>query len=61
MESLDFSLKIKKYKKLLENILQQQGKIRVEGTTLSETEHREAMEKVAVKLPKIEIKCFSGN
>ena len=60
-ESLEFSLKIKRCKKRLENVLQQQGKIKVEGTTLTETEDRGTMAKAAVKLPKIEIKCFSGN
>ena len=49
VESLDFSLKIKRHKKLSENVLQQQDKMKVECTTLAETEHREAMAKVAVK------------
>ena len=60
-ESLEFSLKIKRYKKRLENVLQQQGKIKVEGATLTETQYRGAMEKAAVKLTKIEIKCFSDD
>ena len=60
-ESLEFNLKIKRYKKRLENVLQQQSKIKVEGATLTETEDRGATAKAAVKLPKIEIKCFSGN
>ena len=60
-ESLEFSLKIKRYKKRLENVLRQEGKIKVEGATLTETEERGGMAKAAVKLPKIEIKCFSGN
>ena len=33
----------------------------MKGTTLTETEDRGAMAKAAVKLPKIEIKCFSGD
>ena len=33
----------------------------MEGATLTETEDRGAMAKAAVKLPKIEIKCFSGD
>ena len=37
-ESLEFNLKIKRYKKRLENVLQQQSKIKVEGATLTETE-----------------------
>ena len=49
-ESLEFSLKIKRYKRSLENILQQQGKIKVEGATLTETEDRGPMAKAAVKL-----------
>ena len=53
-ESLEFSLKIKRYKRSLENILQQQGKIKVEGATLTETEDRGAMAKAAVK-------CSSGD
>ena len=57
-ESLEFSLRIKKYKKRLENVPQQQGKIKVEGATLTETEDRGAMTKAAVKLPKIEINLF---
>ena len=60
-ESFEFSLKIKRYKKRLENVIQQQGKIKVKGITLTETEDRGAMTKAAVKLPKIEIKCFSGD
>ena len=60
-ESLEFSLKIKRYKKRLENVLRQEGKIKVEGATLTETEERDGMAKAAVKLPKIEIKCFSGD
>ena len=60
-ESLEFSLKIKRYTKGLENVLQQQSKIKVEDTTLTETENRQTMAKAAVKLPKIEIKCFSGD
>ena len=60
-ESLEFSLKTKRYKKRLENVLQQQSKIKVEGTTLTETDDRGTMAKAAVKLPKVEIKCFSGN
>ena len=60
-ESLKFRLKIKRYKKRLETVLQRQGKIKVESTTLTKTEDRGAMAKAAVKLPKIEIKCFSGD
>ena len=60
-ESLEFSLKIKRYKKRLENVPQQQSKIKVEGVTLTETEDKGTMAKAAVKLPKIEIKCFSGD
>ena len=60
-ESLEFSLKIKRHKKRLENVLQQQYKIKVESATLTETEDRGATAKAAVKLPKIEIKCFSGD
>ena len=45
----------------MENVLQQEGKIKVEGATLTETEDRGAMAKAAVKLPKIEIKCSSGD
>ena len=45
----------------MENALQQEGKIKVKGATLTETEDRGAMEKAAVKLPKIEIQCFSGD
>ena len=33
----------------------------MEGETLTETEERGGMAKAAVKLPKIEIKCFSGD
>ena len=60
-KSLEFNLKMKRYKKRRENVLQQQGKIKVEGATLTETEDRGAMAKVAVKLPKIETKCFSAD
>ena len=60
-ESLEFSLKIKRYKKQLENVLQQQGKIKEQGATLTETEDRGAMAKAGVKLPKIKIICFSGD
>ena len=45
----------------MENVLQQQRKIKVEGATLTETEDRGTIGKAAVKLPKIEIKCFSGD
>ena len=45
----------------MENVLQQQGKIKVEGATLTETEDRGEMAKAAVKLQKIDIKCFSGD
>ena len=60
-ELLEFSLKIKRYKKQLENVLQQQGKIKEQGATLTETEDRGAMAKAGVKLPKIKIICFSGD
>ena len=40
-------------------MLQRQGKIKVEGATLTETEDRGAMPNAAIKLRKIEIKCFS--
>ena len=43
------------------NVLQQQTKIKVEGATLTETENKRATAKSAVKQPKIEIKCFSGD
>ena len=33
----------------------------MEGAALTETEDRGTMTKATVKLPKIEIKCFSGN
>ena len=33
----------------------------MKGATLTETEDRGAMAKAAVKLPKIEIICFSGD
>ena len=52
-ESLEFSLKIKRYKKRLENVLQQQSKIKVEGASLNETEDRGATAKAAVKLLEI--------
>ena len=52
---------MKRYKKRLENVLQQQSKIKVEGAALTETEDRGTIGKAAVKLPKIEIKCFSGD
>ena len=45
----------------MENVLQQQSKIKVEGATLTDIENRRVTAKPAVKLPKIEIKCFSGN
>ena len=45
----------------MENVVHQQGKIKVEGATLTGTEDRGAMAKAAVKLPKIEIKSFSGD
>ena len=60
-EPLKFRLKIKRYKKRFENVLQRQGKIKVESATLTKTEDRGAMAKAAVKLPNIEIKCFSGD
>ena len=44
----------------MENVLQQ-SKIKVKGTTLTEREDRKIMSKAAVKLPKIEIKCFYGD
>ena len=50
-ESLEFSLKINRYKKRLENVLRQKDKIKVEGATLTETEDRGAIGKAAVKLP----------
>ena len=43
----------------MENILQQHNKIKRKGAT--ETEDRGEMAKAAVKLPKNEIKCFSGD
>ena len=45
----------------MENVPQQQSKIKVEGATLTETEDKGTMAKTVVKLPKIEIKCFSGD
>ena len=45
----------------MDNVLRQEGKIKVEGATLTETEERGGMAKAAVKLPKIEIKCFSDD
>ena len=45
----------------MENVLQQQSKMKVEGATLTDIENRRVTAKPAVKLPKIEIKCFSGN
>ena len=60
-ESLELSLQIKRYKKRLENVLQQQDKIKVEGATLTETEDRRTIAKAGLKLLKIEIKCFSGD
>ena len=50
-ESLEFSLKINRYKKRLENVLRQKDKIKVEGATLTETEDSGAIGKAAVKLP----------
>ena len=35
--------------------------MKVEGVTLTDIENRRVTAKPAVKLPKIEIKCFSGN
>ena len=58
-ESLEFSLKIKRYQKRLENVYN--NKTKVGSATLTETEDRGATAKAAVKLPKIEIKCFSGD
>ena len=45
----------------MENVLQQQSKMKVEGATLTDIENRRVMAKPAVKLPEIEIKRFSGN
>ena len=39
----------------MENVLQRQGKIKVEGATLTETEDKGAMAKAEVKLRKTEM------